>query len=94
MKLHNTLSKKRYFLSKINEINGEYEYDSLSLMVCENDEDEEAKQKDIALNFRSGGEMDDDGNIWFNGETAIKKLILTEISFSEFETLKKFIMVL
>jgi len=81
---------KRHYICVINEHNGEYEYGIKFLMTCKAGEDPEEKLNAVLLEWRDGGEREDDLNlVWYDGGVAASSGGWDEIPVSDYEVLKK-----
>jgi len=82
----------KYYFCTITEINGEYEYTSKFLIQKEEDLIDE-KLQDVFLNFRSSGDLEGEGFVWFEDGLAAKDPEYQEIPKDHFDVLSQYLAV-
>ena len=80
----------RFYVWKIEERNGEYEYTHKGVVEIDADQNPDEWLEEYTSNFYSDGEKEDD-YYWFNGEIICENGGTQEISKDEFEVVKLYI---
>jgi hypothetical protein len=87
----------KYYIGKIDELNGEFSYDSVYLFVTDKSPKEYTQK--TAMEWRGGDESDyDDSNTGYEGYRSDHTMIFdrgsTEVSREDFQVLEKYLTIL
>jgi hypothetical protein len=87
---HEPVDGKRFYVWRIDETNGEYEYTHKGVVELEADENPDEWLEEYTSEFYANGRKEDD-YYWFNEEIICENGGITEISKDEFSVVAKYI---